>query len=90
MAKKFFFKEPDTKEQVEAKIENLSKEIGRLLISIEKMQKDLRDNHLSYGTTLVRMKEQGLKEAQQSVSRKKRSVETLKIKLTKFKTVHLD
>ena len=87
---KFFYKEPDTKEDVERKISVLSDSIAFLLRSTQKMQADLLANHLEYTGHLIEMKRDGLKEAQASISRKKALIEKYKIKLTKFKTVHLD
>ena len=87
MTRKYFHRDPDTKEEVESKIEYLSREIARLIINTGKMQHDLQFNHLEYSPVLVRMKELGLKESKRSIERKKAQIEKYKIKLTKFKTV---
>lgn len=87
---KFFIRDPDTKEQVEGKIERLHKEINYLLKCMSNMSDDLLKNHATYRSVDIEAKRREIGQSSKLIATKKAQIEKYKIKLTKFKTVHLD
>lgn len=83
----YYFKQPDTAIDIEAKVIALEKEISALQICLSKTGNDLLKNHLLYDSMTITSKRKVLNETRSAIDRKKNQVEhyNAKIKLLKPK-----
>ncbi len=81
----YYFKQPDTEQDIEAKILILESEISALQICLSRTGNDLLKNHLNYDSIVIDQKRKTLGETRSAIDRKKNQVANYKAKINLLK-----